>query len=265
MNVPTGPGQIPRRRIILLGASNVARGISVILGTAQRVWPEPLEVFAAFGRGRSYGRPSRVLRRELTGIVECGLWNAIQARAPLETAALLTDIGNDLVYERSVDEIGDWVDACLARCAALGAHSLVTRLPISNLEGLPEWKFRLVRKIFFPGCRIGLETIAERAKALDERVLQVASRWGARVISQQREWYGFDPIHITYRQMPRAWREILGHWSTDTAPLTAARRAIARGVYLQAVFPERRKLFGIEQRARQPAGKLPGGSTLWFY
>ncbi len=108
-----------RRRVVVLGASNVARGISVILGTAGRVWGQPLEVFAAYGRGRSYGRPSQVLRRELSGIVECGLWDALRTRDPVPTAALVTDIGNDLVYGRSVDEIGDWVDACLARFAAL--------------------------------------------------------------------------------------------------------------------------------------------------
>ncbi len=249
----------------MLGASNVARGISVILGTAGRVWGQPLEAFVACGRGRSYGRPSRMLRRELPGITECGLWDAIQARDPLPTAALVTDIGNDLVYERSVDEIGDWVDACLSRCAALGACSLVTRLPIDNLAGLSEWKFRLVRKIFFPRCRLDLETIAERAQALDARVLQVAARWGARAISHQRQWYGFDPIHITFRQMSRAWREVLGHWSDDVSQRPLERASLRRALYLHSVFPERRKLFGFEQLTPQPAGQLGDGSTLWFY
>jgi hypothetical protein len=254
-----------RRRVVVLGASNVARGISVILGTAGRVWGQPLEVFAAYGRGRSYGRPSQVLRRELSGIVECGLWDALRTRDPVPTAALLTDIGNDLVYGRTVDQIGDWVDACLARFAALGARSLVTRLPIDNLIDLSEWKFLLARKIFFPGCRLDLETITQRALALDARVAEVASRWGARAVSQQRGWYGIDPIHISFRQMSRAWREVLRHWSDDVVEPPLVPRAMGRALYLHSVFPERRKLFGFEQCTRQPAGTLRDGSTLWFY
>jgi hypothetical protein len=262
---PAGDEKQPRRRVVLLGASNVARGISVILGTAGQVWAQPLEVFVACGRGRSYGRPSRVLRRELSSITDCGLWDAIRARDPLPTAALVTDIGNDLVYERSVDEIGDWVDACLSRCAALDARLLVTRLPIDNLAGLAEWKFRLVRKIFFPRCRLDLATITERATALDARLLQVATRWGARTISHRREWYGFDPIHITFGQMSRAWREILGHWTDDGSQRPLERASLGRALYLHSVFPECRKVFGFEQRAAQPAGQLRDGSTLWFY
>ena len=204
--MPAVEAKKPAHRVILLGASNVARGISVIVGTAGRIWGQPLEIFAAYGHGRSYGQPSRVFQRGLSGIVECGLWDAIRARDPLPAAALLTDIGNDLIYERSVDEIGDWVDACLARLATLGTRSVVTRLPIDNLKGLSEGKFLLMRKIFFPKCRLDLATVSERARALDARVLEIAARRSATVASQQREWYGFDPIHIRLSHMPRAWR-----------------------------------------------------------
>ncbi len=255
----------PARRVVLLGASNVARGISVIIGTAAQIWGQPLEIFAAFGHGRSYGQPSRVFQRGLSGIVQCGLWDAIPARDPLPTAALLTDIGNDLIYERSVDEIGDWIDACLARLSALGARSLVTRLPIDNLADLSERRFLLMRKIFFPKCRLDLATVAERARALDVRVLDVAARWVQRSSPQQREWYGFDPIHIRLPHMPRVWRgaaALVGRAQTSR-PRCVLRYACA--LYLRSVFPERRTLFGFQQHTRQPAGKLRDGSTLWFY
>ena len=140
------PPRGPARRIILLGASNVARGISALTGTARAIWGQPLEVFAAFGRGRSYGLPSRVLVRELSGIVQCGLWDAVGRRDRLPTAALVTDIGNDLIYGRSVDEIAQWVDTCLARLNALEARTVVTGLPIDNLASLPAWQ--LIRAAF---------------------------------------------------------------------------------------------------------------------
>jgi len=259
------PPRGPARRIILLGASNVARGISAILGTAAAVWGQPLEVFAAFGRGRSYGLPNRLLVRELSGIAQCGLWDAVGRRERLPTAALVTDIGNDLIYGRSVDEIVAWVDVCLARLAALDAQIVVTGLPIDNLARLPAWQFRLAGKIFFPRHPIDLATLTERACELDRRVADLAARHGARSVAQRCEWFKIDPIHISYWRMARAWHEVLGAWLDAPPAVPPARAAIGRALYLHSVFPERRKLFGFEQRRTQPAGKLRDGSTLWFY
>src|SRR5438270_1664562 len=97
------------RRVVLLGASNLTRGISTVVETAQAVWGSPLEVLAALGHGRSYGLRSRVFGRELPGITGCGLWGDVAARGPAETAALVTDIGNDLLYGASVPTILGWV------------------------------------------------------------------------------------------------------------------------------------------------------------
>jgi hypothetical protein len=250
---------------VLLGASNVARGISVITETSCQVWGRPLEIFAAHGHGRSYGRASSLLGRELPGIAACGLWDTVAARPALPTAALVTDVGNDIIYERSVDEICVWVDGCLARLAALGARTVITRLPLDNLFGLTEWRFLLFRKLFFPKCRLRLDEVSDRARRLDALLVELAARYGATTVVQQRAWYGFDPIHIALGQMAPAWRAVLGHWSDAPLALPLARRAAGRELYLRSVFPERRKLFGFEQRARQPAGRLPSGTTLWFY
>ena len=48
--------------------------------TAHGVWGRPLEVFVALGHGRSYGRSTRMLGRQLPGILECGLWPELAAR-----------------------------------------------------------------------------------------------------------------------------------------------------------------------------------------
>ncbi len=104
-----------RRRVILLGASNLTRGISTVVGIAQASLGGPLDVVAAMGHGRSYGMWSRVLVRELPGIATCALWDALDRRPRLDTVALVTDIGNDIFYGASIDEIVSWVDVTLAR------------------------------------------------------------------------------------------------------------------------------------------------------
>jgi hypothetical protein len=255
----------PRHRIVVLGASNVARGISVITETARRLHGRPLEIFAAFGRGRSYGQASRFLGFQLPGIAECGIWESLSARPPLATSALVTDIGNDLFYDQPLERIVGWVDHCLARLAAIEARTVVTRLPLDNLPGLTEARFRVLRKIFFPRCRQSLAQVTELAHALDERVVALARAYGAQTISPPRTWYGLDAIHIRLRTTPRAWREILLAWSPEFVRPRAVLPSPLRAVYLNTVFPERQRVFGREWQVPQPAGKLPDGTTLWLY
>ena len=87
------------QRVILLGASNVTLAFPLIVEGLRRSLPEPIELFAAHGHGRSYGLWSRVLMRRLPGIRECGLWESLATRSgegrPL---ALVTDVGNDLLF-----------------------------------------------------------------------------------------------------------------------------------------------------------------------
>ena len=183
-------------RVVVLGASNVARGISVITETSRRMHGQPLEVFAAFGRGRSYGKATRFLGFGLPGIAECGLWESLAARPPLATSALVTDIGNDLFYDQPLDRIVGWVDLCLARWRQSEPRTVVTRLPLENLPELTEARFRVLRKIFFPG----VDKRLRRRRSLLWRSTSALSSWLASMAKRflRRAWYGFDAIHIRF-------------------------------------------------------------------
>jgi hypothetical protein len=63
----------PATRWVLLGASNLTLGLGTVLSTIRNPSPAPLDILAAPGHGRSYGATSRVLCRELPGILQCGL------------------------------------------------------------------------------------------------------------------------------------------------------------------------------------------------
>ncbi len=154
-----------QRRAVLLGASNLTKGIGTVLETASRLWGRPLSVFGALGHGRSYGRTSSLFGRALPGILECGLWEELARWPAMPTAALVTDIGNDLLYEEPVEEIVRWVGACLDRLAAINARTVVTLLPVENLAGLSRARFTFMRTIFFPHSRITLDEVARRASS----------------------------------------------------------------------------------------------------
>ncbi len=257
----------PPRRVVLLGASNIARGIVTVLRTAEHVWGAPLEVLAAQGRGRSYGAESRVMGRRLGGILQSGLWDALAARPAAATAALVTDVGNDIVYGVPVARILAWVEQCLDRLAAVGARIVLTRLPMDAIAAITPLRFRIVRGCIFPGCRFDLNEAVRRAEAVDAGLVDMAARRNIPLIRPAPEWYGLDPIHIRRRFWQAAWRQILGAWCDGPLPPANGKRGggIGRWFYLQGLRPQRQSFFGVEQRAAQPCGRLPNGTTIALY
>jgi hypothetical protein len=256
--------QTHARRAVLLGASNLVRTMPTVLEAALLSGPGACEVFFACGHGRSYGVNSSVLGRRLPGIIECGLWDALEGRPPARTTALITDIGNDLLYQAPPQQIAGWVETCLDRLLELGARPVVTSLPLMNLASLSPARFKFFRTLFFPPCRLTLEQVRAAAHELDERVRQLAQSRGVPVVAPRGDWYGIDPIHIRYGHAPSAWGEILAAWSDQPTP-QAGRMSWRAWYKLHRLRPAQRWLWGIEQRAEQPIHRRDDGTTLWFY
>lgn len=254
----------PQRRVILLGASNVMRGISTIVETAERVWGQPVDLLAATGHGRSYGRTSCVLGRSLPGILQCGLWDDLSQRPPLPTAALVTDIGNDILYGADADQIAAWVDQCLTRLRGVCARIVITELPLTRAASIRPWQYRLIRAVMFPGSRVTFAEAIARAHAVNARVAELAVVHRAVLHVPQLEWYGWDPIHIRRACWSGAWHEILSGWG-ERATAGPARGSWRRCLRLRCQRPLVRWLFGIEQRRAQPACVLESGSVISLY
>lgn len=255
----------PERRVVLLGASNLTRGVATVVETSGRMWGRPLEVFAALGHGRSYGLHSSVLGRRLPGIAGCELWDELARRPKLPTAALVTDIGNDLLYEQPLEQIVAWIERCLDRLSESGAHIVVTRLPVGHLDDLSEARFRFFRAVFVPRCRLDLAEMLRRAYELDARISELAGRYEVRSVAQRPEWYGLDPIHIRRRHVPGAWHEILSAWANGADRPGAARGSLWQAWQVRRLAPARRWIFGLEQRRDQPSGRLRDGTTIALY
>jgi len=260
---------LPERRVVLLGASNLTRGISTAVETARLHWGRPLDVLAALGHGRSFGLTSRVLGRTLPSIVECGLWPALAARPPAPTAALVTDVGNDLFYGAAVERIVAWVERCLDHLAACQARTTVARLPLCNLGRVRPWQFKLLRAVLFPSYRGSLVELARRAENLDERLSRLAIERGCALVEPRAEWYGFDPIHVRFRHGPAAWRALLAAWSSEAAWSSdspgPARGSLLLGLYLRSRMPAERRFAGVVLRRAQPCGRLSDGTRISFY
>lgn len=247
-------------RVVLLGASNVTLSFGLLTRLLRGGLPGSLDINAALGHGRSYGVWSSVLARGLPSISGCGLWDDLQAAPLAPTFALLTDVGNDLMYGFPPERVAGWVRTCLARLTAADSRIVVTRLPVARVERLSAWRYHATRASFFPSHRpIAWPEMLRRVHELDEQVTAAAEAYGAAIVTPPLEWYGFDPIHIRWSKRTSAWSEILSHW-----PGFAPDGRRSPPLPLVGRLPQTCRLFGRERHTEQPVVSR-SGVTLSLY
>jgi hypothetical protein len=246
----------PTLRAVLLGASNLEISLPLVLDRVRRRAGGPVEALAACGHGRSWGDWSRFLYvRHLPGITRCGLWGELQGRPPLPTLALVTDVGNDLVYEAPVEEIAGWVEACLDRLDP-ETEIVMTLLPLSRLERLSSAQVRLAAGLLFPGRPAPWPGLLDRARDLDERLRRMGGERGARLVEPAAAWYGLDPIHFRRRARREVWAHVL---PAPPGPAPGAGRR------LPLLGAAESRLFGATVRRPQPVVRLRDGSTVSLF
>jgi hypothetical protein len=248
-------------RVIALGASNLTRGLGTFVSTARGAWGPEIQVLAAHGHGRSYGAHSRVLIRTLPGILESGLWQKLESLPKVQTRALITDVGDDIMYGYSADRILAWVAEAISRLQPLTSDITLTNLPIAGIRRLSRPKYLAVRSILFPSNRLSHNRVLETAEQVDAGLAKLSIAHGIRLLQLNPEWYGFDPIHIRHSQKRTAWQQILN------VSFVAGKNScsLLEQLKLRMGAPERRWLFGIEQFTPQSGVSLPSGGQLWLY
>ena len=248
-------------RIVALGASNLTRGFHAVVSTARSAWGPDVEIVAALGHGRSYGADSTFLVRALPGILASGLWDRLASLPAAPTRAILSDVGNDILYGFPPATILGWVEDAIERLKQHGAEIVLAGLPKVGTDNISRAKFLVFRSILFPRCRLSFADVAEAAAAIEEGLGRIAAERRLRFVPLRPEWYGVDPIHIRPAHWRGAWQEILcGH-----AVSAAAGAPWSEGLRLYFMRPERQRLFGVEQVTAQPGTRLPGGGKVWLF
>jgi hypothetical protein len=245
-----------------LGASNLTMGFASLLASARHSWGPEIDVLTAFGYGRSYGKPSFFAGRTLPGILQSGLWRDLEAAPRAETRALVTDVGNDILFGVEPPELLEWIDGALRRLRGFTDDIVVTDLPLPSMERLKPLKFLFFRSVFYPPCRLSRETVFERARAVNEGLEALARSHRARFVKLELSWYGFDPIHIRPRRWKDAWPVILHGASKDS---NATKYSRAEWIRVHAMPAERQSTFGRERLRPQSGTLLPLGGRIRVY
>jgi len=252
--------------VCLLGASNLTRGFRPAVRVARGALGGPLEVFAALGRGRSYGADSHFLGRMLPGIDTCGLWSALErasAARPLPAHALVCDVGNDVAYGVSASQLLGWVERAVDRCAAAGARCTLVGTPVERLRTLAPGTFRFWSRLFFPGHGVRHDSVLATLDEVERGLRDLAEARGLAFVEPRSAWYGLDPIHVRHRCLDDAWRVVLASWSASDAAAGASGATWRGRVPLPP--PLERRVLGRTYRRAQPAGRLADGSSISVY
>ena len=218
--------------VVLLGASNLTLAWSTVMEQIGRRFREPLRVLTAHGMGRSWMMESRFAWRSIPGILECGLWQSMEDSSELvPSAALITDLGNDLIYGRSAEALADAAAETVARIRRRNPRCkmVVTRPPLRSIDSLSSFRFLLFRTLLFPFCRVPLDEVVREAHELDRRIQGFGD---VTVVGQQQCWFGLDPVHIRRRSRRAAFSAFLSSWPAQDVsqqpPLPGRRPTIAR-------------------------------------
>lgn len=203
------PG-MPTRRLISLGASNLARARFSLVDHLGRLWDEPVSLIGVWGRGRSYGQTSLFCGRSLPGVLQAGVWSALERAEPLPTWAWITDVGNDLMYGVPPEVVAAWVEEIVVRLERLSARTTLTALPLARLSEVSRWGFAGAKTLFFPASGPSWVQALAAAEELDERLRRLAQHRSLRLVIPERSWYGLDPIHWRRAAWPNVWHSVWG-------------------------------------------------------
>ncbi len=200
------PAQTTPLQVALLGASNLRLSAARAVREALRRWGCPTRFVVAGGFGRSYGVSTWCLGRAMSPLLKCRLWELLSPDLP--TVAVVSDVGNDLLYGYEVEQILAWVAECVERLRCQGATVVVCGLPVENLPRLGPWRFHFFRRLFFPRCQMSLEQIAQQAWQLQHALEQLARQWACTFVPLRWQWYGVDPIHMRRKFFTAYWSQV---------------------------------------------------------
>jgi hypothetical protein len=251
-----------RPRVVVLGASNVSRGLSRLVATVESRSPGA-DLFVAAGHGRGYGVNTRVAARRLPSILGSGLWRGLDRHGGAAPVALVTDVGNELLYGLTAEQVASWVRESVRRLVDRGATIAITRLPMAGIATVGAVRYRALRTFFVPGCRLSLAGLKEAATRLDADLQAIAGDFRGQIIEQPAQWYGFDTLHIRRRHLDDLWHMACEAWGFPSAQ--SAKSSVTDWLRVGMKAAEVRSLGGVMRFTRQPVLPLRSGGTLSLY
>jgi hypothetical protein len=240
---------------IFLGASNLARGYTALVKAAQNfMHPQPCEFLGAIGPGRGYCAPGGFLKVRYPPIATCGILKAakIKAAHSSRVVALITDIGNDIVYGIPPSLIIRTLSEMIQDLSAMGAEISITSISVDLEKDVGECGYRVLRKIYFPFSDTPFAEAAQATKEINHFIEGLSSQ-GIHVIRELDRYQGLDRIHFSLLHSSRLWSLIASEMFHS--PNDKTRRLVSWRLMRKSLIANCIRLFGtdlFQLREREP-------------
>ena len=255
MSDKTAQTSIPNQTLVLLGASNLSLAWPRIMSALYSGLSGQSHIYTAHGMGRSYIYPDSACGfRKLPGILCSGIWDALLITInENQSFALITDLGNDLLYGSNAVEVAQSAEESIRRLRAWSPECriVMTRPPVESVRKLGWLRFFVARTILFPLTRLTLTATQTETLKLDQLLVDIADHLEVSLIKPDPVWYGVDPIHVRWRSQHAAFSQILAEWFDTSDNATTKQRLPA--TLTKRPLAELRWLCGLEKRTCQPA------------
>jgi hypothetical protein len=195
---------------ILLGASNLARSFHGLKCSIERcILPRTAIFLHAMGPGRGYVSRGGILNAVYSPIINSGIFEAARNKKikKQKVVALITDIGNDIMYNISPDKIIDSLQHILNVLDEIGTNIVITSIPVDLKNDISELHFQILRKIYFPKSSVKYSQASNNIKTINQFILK-ASNQKITVMNDMKRFSGIDKIHYSIFKSPLAWSHI---------------------------------------------------------
>lgn len=196
--------------IILLGASNLSRGYYSLTRCIKRnLEPRPVSFLSALGPGRAYCAFGGVMTAVYPPIGSSQIFSGAkgQPQTASRKIALITDLGNDIMYGIPPGKIIAEIKNILQRLEDMDADALITPIPSTLVSQLTPSAFRFLKAVFFPRSKVErLEVIAAVQKI--NQAMEEGLGCRVTVISGLENFMGWDKIHYGLCHFGVVWSRI---------------------------------------------------------
>ncbi len=173
--------------------------------------PRPVEVMIATGPGRGYCVPGGLLTVVYPPIQSSRIFEAAREKfaSGYRVIALVTDIGNDIMYGVSPEVLIETVQQVFTRLHSMNAEIFYTTLPEKFEKGIsPAW-FYILRTLLVPGSRVPYEKAIAGITEVNRFLKEFAQKSCHRIPGLDR-YLGFDEIHYGWFSAQKAWTHVAG-------------------------------------------------------
>jgi hypothetical protein len=195
---------------IFLGASNLSRSFYGLKRCIKRcMLPRTTSFLHAMGPGRGYVSRGGILNAVYTPIIDSGIFEEVRNKKikDQQVIAFITDIGNDIMYGASPEEIIGGLQLLFNVLDEFATDVFITSIPVDLENDISELYFHILRKVFFPRSPVTFSQALNNIKSINQFIFQ-SSNQKISVVNDMKPFCGIDKIHYSILKSQPAWLHI---------------------------------------------------------